>query len=112
VAVFEPRPSPYQPEPGVHDEAIAADGSVRPEAAAALAAVIDHGPAALAEAVREGWTRSGVGFAAANGDGGFFVDPVPRVIGAEEWADLEAGLAQRVRALNAFVADVYGGREM
>jgi uncharacterized circularly permuted ATP-grasp superfamily protein len=60
--------------------------------------------------VREGWQRSGVGFSTGNGDGGFFVDPVPRVIGADEWAGLEAGLIQRVRALDAFVADVYGER--
>ncbi|MGO9059180.1 MAG: circularly permuted type 2 ATP-grasp protein [Candidatus Binataceae bacterium] len=37
----------------------------------------------------------------------FPFDPVPRVIDAQTWAHLEAGLIQRVRALNAFVADVY-----
>ena len=37
----------------------------------------------------------------------FPFDPVPRVIDAATWAHLEAGLIQRVRALNAFVADVY-----
>ena len=34
-------------------------------------------------------------------------DIVPRIIPAPEWARLEAGLRQRVRALNAFIADVY-----
>lgn len=34
-------------------------------------------------------------------------DIVPRIIPAPEWAHLEAGLRQRVRALNAFIADVY-----
>ncbi len=34
-------------------------------------------------------------------------DIVPRILPADEWARLEAGLAQRVRALNAFIADVY-----
>jgi carboxylate-amine ligase len=38
----------------------------------------------------------------------FRVDPVPRVLSAEEWEPVAAGLAQRVRALDAFVADVYG----
>jgi uncharacterized circularly permuted ATP-grasp superfamily protein len=37
----------------------------------------------------------------------FPFDPIPRVITAQEWAELEAGLIQRVRALNAFVADIY-----
>jgi uncharacterized circularly permuted ATP-grasp superfamily protein len=34
-------------------------------------------------------------------------DIVPRIIPADEWARLEAGLKQRVRALNAFIWDVY-----
>jgi uncharacterized circularly permuted ATP-grasp superfamily protein len=38
----------------------------------------------------------------------FPFDIVPRVIDPETWKTLEAGLAQRVRALNAFVADIYG----
>jgi len=35
-------------------------------------------------------------------------DIVPRVLPASEWATLARGLEQRVRALNAFIADVYG----
>jgi len=35
-------------------------------------------------------------------------DPIPRIIDAETWTQLEAGLIQRVRALNAFIGDVYG----
>lgn len=42
----------------------------------------------------------------------FTIDPVPRVIAAHEWRELERGLAQRVRALAAFVADVYGQRRI
>lgn len=34
-------------------------------------------------------------------------DIVPRIIPPEDWARLETGLAQRVRALNAFIGDVY-----
>jgi len=39
-------------------------------------------------------------------------DVVPRVIAAVEWRMLAAGLTQRVQALNAFLADVYGEREI
>ena len=39
-------------------------------------------------------------------------DVVPRVIAASEWHMLSAGLTQRVRALNAFLSDVYGAREI
>jgi uncharacterized circularly permuted ATP-grasp superfamily protein len=42
----------------------------------------------------------------------FTIDPVPRVIDADEWNLLERGLIQRVRALAAFVADTYGERRI
>lgn len=39
-------------------------------------------------------------------------DVVPRIIPADEWKQLEAGLRQRVRALNMFVHDVYHEQDM
>jgi carboxylate-amine ligase len=42
----------------------------------------------------------------------FRLDPVPRVIDAEDWQHLKVGLAQRAKALNAFVADTYGARRI
>lgn len=39
-------------------------------------------------------------------------DIVPRVISRAEWRRLEAGLIQRVEALNAFLRDIYGAREI
>ena len=39
-------------------------------------------------------------------------DIVPRVLDAQEWAILERGLSQRVKALNAFMYDVYHGRDI
>lgn len=39
-------------------------------------------------------------------------DIVPRIFGAQEWARMEAGLKQRVRALNAFLHDIYHDREI
>ncbi|MET0912327.1 MAG: circularly permuted type 2 ATP-grasp protein [Acidimicrobiales bacterium] len=37
------------------------------------------------------------------------MDVLPRVIGGAAWRDLEAGLIQRVSALNAFLEDLYVG---
>jgi len=37
-------------------------------------------------------------------------DIIPRVLTSLEWNRLKKGLEQRVRALNAFIADVYGDR--
>ncbi|HQS01675.1 MAG TPA: circularly permuted type 2 ATP-grasp protein [Halothiobacillus sp.] len=39
-------------------------------------------------------------------------DVVPRVFGAQEWQRLEAGLKQRVKALNMFLHDIYHDREI
>ena len=57
-------------------------------------------------------TRAGVRFSSVEGDLEFYVDPVPRVITAADWEPVKRGLAQRVRALNAFVADVYGDQRI
>ena len=40
----------------------------------------------------------------------FPMDLIPRIIPAREWTRLEQGLVQRVRALNAFIDDVYNER--
>ncbi len=42
----------------------------------------------------------------------FPFDPFPRVIPAGEWETLEAGLLQRVRALNLFLHDIYHDQEI
>src|ERR1700752_3998485 len=39
-------------------------------------------------------------------------DIIPRILDAEEWTRLAAGLEQRVRPLNAFLHDVYHRREI
>ena len=42
----------------------------------------------------------------------FPFDPIPRVIGHEEFAYLEKGLRQRVDALNCFLRDIYGRKQI
>ena len=39
-------------------------------------------------------------------------DLIPRVIPKQEWVEMEAGLRQRVTALNRFIHDVYHGQEI
>ena len=39
-------------------------------------------------------------------------DVIPRIMSGSEWRLLEKGLTQRVTALNAFIKDVYGAREV
>ncbi len=56
--------------------------------------------------------RRGVTFTVYSDDRGtekiFPFDLIPRIIPASEWAHLEAGLTQRMTALNLFLADIYG----
>ncbi len=42
----------------------------------------------------------------------FPFDPIPRIIEADEFAYLEKGLIQRVNALNLFLADIYGEKNI
>lgn len=42
----------------------------------------------------------------------FPVDLVPRIVPADEWQSISAGLVQRARALDAFLHDVYGERSI
>jgi uncharacterized circularly permuted ATP-grasp superfamily protein len=39
-------------------------------------------------------------------------DIIPRVLGRDEWSRLEAGLIQRVKALNMFLTDIYGRQDI
>jgi carboxylate-amine ligase len=103
---FEHFVAPYTP--AVWDEAVGADGTVRHAARGALAAVGAHDLRALRALVHEETRAAGMTFHTEAGARDFVVDPVPRVLAAAEWERLARGLEQRVRALDAFVADVHG----
>src|SRR5271156_5595869 len=79
-----------------------------------LAALDERDLRALSRLLSEDLRERSVTFGAA--DGGkveaFVVDPVPRLIESDQWDDLAAGVAQRARALECFVADVYGERRI
>ncbi len=95
----------YPQADGSYDEAFAADGAPRPHYEPVLDALARRDLSGLHERVRADCAARGVTF----GEGQpLEVDPVPRVIDGEEWRDLEAGILQRARALNAFLLDVYG----
>lgn len=88
------------------DEHCHPDGSPRPLYASILAALEAAGLDALNEAVAAHLGAARVAF----GDEPFAVDPVPRLLASGEWEPLARGLAQRARALNAFLRDAYGER--
>ena len=50
----------------------------------------------------------GITFSLSGEERPFPLDLVPRILSAAEWATIESGVIQRVKALEAFLADVYG----
>lgn len=104
-------PAGYEATNGAVDEAFDADGGVRPAYCGVLAALDAATPAAVAEVIGAAVKRDGVVHGAGADAHPLAVDAVPRVFGAEEWARLEAGLTQRIDALEAFVSDAFGARE-
>ncbi|MDR1851243.1 MAG: circularly permuted type 2 ATP-grasp protein [Propionibacteriaceae bacterium] len=61
-----------------------------------------------ADYLKSTYVDQGVTFDFGGEEHPFPLDIVPRVILADEWEHLEAGVAQRVQAIEAFLADVYG----
>ena len=60
-----------------------------------------------ADYLKSTYLDQGVTFDIGGEERPFPLDIVPRILMADEWAVIEAGVAQRVRALEAFLADVY-----
>ena len=103
---------------GSYDEVFAEPGRPREHALALAAALAELGPEALVgrrpaarrdlhaagDHVRRRRARTPTGPVR---DRPFPLDLVPRIIPADEWRTIKRGLAQRIRALNAFVDDVY-----
>jgi uncharacterized circularly permuted ATP-grasp superfamily protein len=102
----------YRRELRGYDEAVDETGRPRPCHEGALRALEGHDLVALADTIDEQVAGEGVCFHSSVGDEAFLIDPIPRVLDADEWALIEAGLCQRVRALNAFIADIYAGRRI
>lgn len=95
----------YPLDTGHLDEAFVPTGAPRPPYAELLDALARQDLVVLRERVRS--TVSSLGLTFGPGQP-VAVDPVPRLLDAAEWTALQPGLMQRARALNAFLADVYG----
>lgn len=97
-----------------YDEMFDEDGSIRPHYEALAERLGRLSPeefSDIRQAVDLAFLRQGVTFTVYSGDEGteriFPFDLIPRIIPNSEWALVEEGLVQRVRALNAFLHDIY-----
>ena len=96
------------------DEMVAEDGSVRPHYKNFTERFSQMSVAEFEEkrhAVDLAFLRQGVTFTVYGEDEGteriFPFDLIPRIIPSSEWVQIEAGLAQRIKALNMFLHDLY-----
>ena len=105
----------YELDANVFDEMFLADGQTR-DGWAALRRTLDALSAEELAAIQERVTRSfsneGITFTVYGDEEAteriIPIDCVPRLLAEREWRQLEAGLTQRIRALNLFIQDVYG----
>ena len=105
----------YDLDAVVFDEMFHEDGQIR-EGWEALRRTLDELSAEELVAIQERVTRSfsneGITFTVYGDEEAteriIPIDCVPRLLAEREWRQLEAGLTQRIRALNLFIQDVYG----
>jgi uncharacterized circularly permuted ATP-grasp superfamily protein len=104
--------------PVAFDEMTGTDGALRPAYAQLSAWLSETRPDILDYRRREAelvFRRIGITFAVygeADAQERLIpFDVIPRILAASEWALLARGLAQRVKALNLYIRDVYGERE-
>jgi uncharacterized circularly permuted ATP-grasp superfamily protein len=114
-AQFDGYLSPKRPHAGAYDEMFDPDGVVRAPYRAlyeSIAALDSTELTARSAALDRAMVDQGITFSLSGQERPFPLDIVPRVVAAGEWARLERGVAQRVRALEAFLADVYGDAQI
>jgi uncharacterized circularly permuted ATP-grasp superfamily protein len=102
---------------GMHpwDEMVDAQGGVRPGRERLVAALDELGPEGLRARARlrdAHLSAQGITFTLSGRERPLPMDLVPRIVDAAEWQVIEAGVAQRIRALEMFLDDVYGAGEI
>lgn len=102
----------YTPEPPCWDEGYAADGAPREPYERIFDALDGRNLEGLTRALASRCASAGVCFGGDPAASPFRLDIVPRVLAAGEWRTLAPGLAQRARALNHFIEDIYGARRI
>ena len=99
------------PAAGAWDEVFEADGRPRRAVSRLVESLGGMSVEDLARRASEGdrsFLDRGITFSLSGEERPFPLDPVPRIITAGEWEVIETGVRQRVLALEALLADVYG----
>lgn len=110
----------YQPEPGRYDELLDARASIRSHwrllmdrlARADLRQSTQRCLQLTRRLIAENGVTYNVYADTQGADRPWTLDPLPLVLTATEWSDIERGIAQRARLLNALLADLYGAQRL
>ncbi|MDC7787264.1 circularly permuted type 2 ATP-grasp protein [Rhodoplanes sp. TEM] len=101
------------------DEMKGTDGTIRPAYAGLDAWLRDLSPDLIDQRCQEAellFRRIGITFAvygeADSTERLIPFDVIPRILSSSEWALLQRGLTQRVKAINMYLKDIYGRREI
>lgn len=99
----------YPHAEGVYDEMFGDDGirGTYRGVAAALQGLGDDEVRSRVEFLKTVYVDQGVTFDFSGEERPFPLDIVPRIVDAASWAHVEAGVKQRIKALDAFLDDVY-----
>ncbi len=102
-----------------YDEMFAPDASVRPHWQALLAQLQDTSVeqmaqkvSALERQVRENGVTYNVYADPQGTDRPWELDPLPMILPAQEWAQIESAVAQRASLLNQILLDIYGDQKL
>lgn len=112
-------PDWYKPDAGQYDEAWTADGELKPHWRFFIQSLQSLGCDELEQRRAQGGQflrENGVTYNVYGDPDGlnrpWELDPIPLLIGSEEWSGIEAGLIQRAELMNLILADIYGPREL
>lgn len=101
----------YQKLYGIYDEMCTEDGTVRSQYRNVIAGLLPLASTDIRERgdrLARAFTDEGVTFDIDGEERPFPLDVVPRVFDSAEWKVVEEGVRQRVKTLEAFLADIYG----
>jgi uncharacterized circularly permuted ATP-grasp superfamily protein len=109
----------YRAPDGCHDGCLDARGPTRELYRRVLGHLERLGPEGVAQLQKDAelsLLNQGITFTVYSDSAGseriFPFDLVPRLVSTQEWAPIEAGIAQRLRAVNLFLDDLYGAQRV
>ena len=109
----------YKPLQGVFDECVSENGELRENYVSFFDALPHFSSAELqhrGEVIRRIIQEQGITYNVYGDPQGFDrpwqLDPLPLLISAAEWRDLEKGLIQRAALINRIIADCYGSQDL